>query len=335
MNNEIKKQSINKGFTLIEVIGILAILSIIMVITLPLLNKSNKNSDQLTLTAYVKNFEIAVQTYLQINKEQFKNFQSPGQSAFLSIKNLISTGLISDGVTNPSTGKKEKDNNNYIEVSINDSSEYEYAYLTGDETQNYISVAPSRLEALEQKVAALETRLSASENKITTLQNTYKTDNHPVGSIYISTSSTNPNSLFGGTWVAYGQGRTIIGVGSGTDSNSVSNSFSAGATGGEYTHTLTINEMPSHFHRPYGYTSDNLQKFQQVRDLGTNATGRRCFTAGSSCTVYAITTDTSATDTAGVGEDLKTTNLTEATGGGGSHNNIQPYITVYMWQRTA
>ena len=72
---------------------------------------------------------------------------------------------------------------------------------------------------------------------------------YPVGSIYTSTVSTNPADLFGfGTWVAFGAGRVLIGAGTGTDSNSTQQTFSAGNTGGEYSHTLSTGEMPSHSH---------------------------------------------------------------------------------------
>ena len=63
---------------------------------------------------------------------------------------------------------------------------------------------------------------------------------YPIGSIYMSTNSTNPNTLFGfGTWVAFAEGRTIIGVGTSDQA------FSAGASGGASTHTLTSGELPS------------------------------------------------------------------------------------------
>ena len=61
---------------------------------------------------------------------------------------------------------------------------------------------------------------------------------YPVGSIYISASSTEPSLLFGGTWSALG-GRFLIGVNS---------TYTAGSTGGSATHTLTTAEMPSHSH---------------------------------------------------------------------------------------
>ena len=61
---------------------------------------------------------------------------------------------------------------------------------------------------------------------------------YPVGSIYMSVNSTNPGELFGGTWKQI-QGRFLLGQGSG---------YSAGAMGGEASHTLTVAEMPSHYH---------------------------------------------------------------------------------------
>lgn len=61
---------------------------------------------------------------------------------------------------------------------------------------------------------------------------------YPIGSVYQSTNNTSPASLFGGTWAAV-QDRFLLGAGKG---------YSPHATGGETTHTLTINEMPSHQH---------------------------------------------------------------------------------------
>lgn len=66
---------------------------------------------------------------------------------------------------------------------------------------------------------------------------------YPVGSIYMSVSSTNPSNLFGGTWVAWGSGRVPVGFASGD-----SNFGSVEKTGGEKTHTLSTNEMPTHTH---------------------------------------------------------------------------------------
>lgn len=124
---------------------------------------------------------------------------------------------------------------------------------------------------------------------------------YPVGSIYMSTSSTNPSSLFGGTWVAWGAGRVPVGI-----KTSDSNFNSVEKTGGEATHKLTINEMPSHNH------------VQQVWN-------RLAYDSGS-------------TRSAAYWEeanDLKNLPAMSYTGGSAAHNNLQPYITCYMWKRTA
>lgn len=122
----------------------------------------------------------------------------------------------------------------------------------------------------------------------------------PVGAIYYATVSTNPATLLGfGTWTAYGAGRVIVG-------KAAAGTFAtAGATGGAETHTLTIAEMPSHNH-PALY--------------GSSAGGN-----------YARATPNTSTDA-----NSPTTNDTvKNTGGGGAHNNLQPYIVAYIWERTA
>jgi len=121
---------------------------------------------------------------------------------------------------------------------------------------------------------------------------------YPVGSIYTATVSTNPGTLFGfGTWAAFGEGRVLVGKAS-------SGTFAtAGATGGAETHTLTTSEMPSHTHKITTYFTN---------------TGNGTYIASANGSIV-------------TGEG----GPTQATGGGGSHNNLQPYVVVYMWQRTA
>lgn len=125
---------------------------------------------------------------------------------------------------------------------------------------------------------------------------------YPVGSIYISTSSTNPGSLFGGTWSQYAQGRCLVGAGQGND-GSTSMTFTAQATGGEYKHSLTADENGKHSHN---YYSPVVQQVQNVSSGNTYGNYNKS---------YMIATVTS-------GEGL-------------GHNNIQPYTVVYFWRRTA
>lgn len=131
---------------------------------------------------------------------------------------------------------------------------------------------------------------------------------HPIGSIEINVSGTNPETYLGGTWEAFGVGRTLIGVGTGTDTNNTKHTFSsAELTGGEYTHKLTIAEMPSHKH-----------------DL--RAPSGNIAASGSSIGNEFVVPDTQ-------GKSLP--RYTVATGGNGYHNNLEPYITVYFWKRIA
>ena len=118
----------------------------------------------------------------------------------------------------------------------------------------------------------------------------------PVGSIYISVINVNPSNYFGGTWEQFANGRTLVGVDtSQTEFNSVEK------TGGEATHKLTIDEMPSHNHNAYLY-GGNL----------ASTSGRLLFETGAGQEFY---------------------NSIKSTGGDQPHNNLQPYITVYMWKR--
>jgi hypothetical protein len=119
----------------------------------------------------------------------------------------------------------------------------------------------------------------------------------PVGSVYISVVSTNPSSFFGGTWVAFGTGRTLVGIDAGqTEFDTVEE------TGGAKTHTLTTGEIPAHSH--------SISSFPVWGTTGTFGSNDYIINA----------TETKNTNNAG---------------GGGSHNNLQPYIVVYMWKRTA
>ena len=79
--------------------------------------------------------------------------------------------------------------------------------------------------------------------QLTAFKNKYLKDLYPVGSIYISVSNTNPETLFGGTWQAFGTGRTLVGQkSSDTDFDNI------GETGGSKTQTMTTSNMPSHTH---------------------------------------------------------------------------------------
>lgn len=122
---------------------------------------------------------------------------------------------------------------------------------------------------------------------------------YPVGTIYTSVSNANPGTIFGGTWEAFGSGKTLVGVDtSDTDFNLVQK------TGGEKTHQLTIDEMPSHNHE--------IIKPRWNTSVGANA-------------LY-------GSNGSGTGEEYDDRGYA---GGDQPHNNLQPYITVYFWKRVS
>ncbi|MDR1338161.1 MAG: hypothetical protein LBJ73_04005 [Rickettsiales bacterium] len=135
---------------------------------------------------------------------------------------------------------------------------------------------------------------------------------YPVGSIYISIVSTNPGTLFGGTWVAFGAGRVLIGAGTGTDTRNQSIAFSANGTGGEYNHVLTVNELAAHEHATNTYNGSLIYLDYNGVGSGSNRILNAAYSPAASNPLRA-----------------------QSTGGNAAHNNIQPYIVVYMWRRTA
>ena len=123
---------------------------------------------------------------------------------------------------------------------------------------------------------------------------------YPIGSIYLSVNNVNPNILFGfGSWEQI-QDKFLLGAGT---------QFPAGTEGGEVEHTLTELEMPAHDHE---FDRHQLWRNEQVPPSTT--------TQGN-----------------GYGANNKTlpiyTDSTIATGAGEAHNNMPPYLTVYMWKR--
>lgn len=145
---------------------------------------------------------------------------------------------------------------------------------------------------------------------------------YPVGSIYMSTVSTNPATLFGfGTWEAMPAGRVLLAQGK----SSWGTTYNAGSTGGEATHQLTVGELPAHNH-----------------SASTNTTGSHAHTytwrnyqgwAGSK-SATSVWENTATNNTGSAGEHSHTVTINN-TGSNQAHNNLQPYIAVYIWKRTA
>lgn len=147
-------------------------------------------------------------------------------------------------------------------------------------------------------------------------------DAYPVGSFYFSQNETNPATLFGGTWEQLEQGRVLLSQGT---------NYPAGSTGGEATHTLTVAEMPKHSHtrgtmnitgtfNPYGEA--NIACSGAFYEMGvTNQKGNSA--------------NDNDNDYIGFDASRSWTGATSEEGESQAFNVIQPYISVYIWKRTA
>lgn len=130
------------------------------------------------------------------------------------------------------------------------------------------------------------------EERIYSAINQAKLDAHPVGTYYWTSENVNPSTMFGGVWE---QVKDVFLLAAG-------NTYPAGSTGGEATHTLTINEMPAHTHT----WNSNYQ----------------AATSGGSFNAWGL---------AGTASGV----VTSSVGGGNSHNNMPPYVAAYCWRRIA
>ena len=135
-------------------------------------------------------------------------------------------------------------------------------------------------------------------------------DIYPIGSIYMSVVSASPSGLFGGTWEQI-KGRFLLGTGAPENNDDGTSpgdyDIAPGIMGGEAEHTLTKSEMPKHFHQFQGYWH-----------ASTDNSGERV------ASYEYISDDPESTDSACLEE-----------GGDEAHNNMPPYLAVYMWKRVS
>ena len=157
---------------------------------------------------------------------------------------------------------------------------------------------------------------------------------YPVGSIYISTVSTNPSELFGfGTWEAMPAGRVLLAQGK-VETENYTHNFVAGETGGEFVHQLTVGELPSHGHSASTNTA-NLTG--NANSIGINY---------DEVSVSGIISKNRGNDYGGTNNDHNKTGFLinashshtvtiNSTGSNQAHNNLPPYLAIYIWERTA
>lgn len=177
------------------------------------------------------------------------------------------------------------------------------ATQTASRASQDVTALTTTVNTLSGRVTNVETTANNAQstaNSALNVANTKVSTNdlfdlvYPVGSIYLSVNNTSPSTLFGGTWT---QIKDTFLLGSGDN-------YTLGDTGGEATHKLTIQEMPSHVHQTDKYYNTD----QGGNDFyGSNATGSKVTTA----------------------------NGMVAAGGDQPHNNMPPYLVVSIWKRVS
>ena len=345
------------GFTLIEVLGTLIVLSVIATITIPIVTGAMKSARKSSFEVSAKNLIKAADHYyadhqLEIKKTivfdfdtregkneegeelSFKGTKPDGGRIIIAMDGEVTLQDVTNGdyyANSDSTAGED--------VVITETNQV----MTRDELTDAIKelqeelkkkADQSELDKTNTQLDSTTTIANTANTTVNGLNNNFLNKTYPVGSVYVSNKNVNPGTIFGGTWVAFGSGRTLVGVdGSDTNYNTVEK------TGGSNSQniTLTTSNLPSHTHTFSGTTSSNGDHSHWVQYRGNN-----------------LSTDTGATwlMMGWRGTFSSNASLNTATGGAHTHtfsgttssvgkstvfsvSHIQPYITVYMWKGTA
>lgn len=233
---------------------------------------------------------------------QIKDLQTVSDSQaddIMELKGLTNTH------TNQITGIQNQDKSQNTEISN--------LKTTTTNVNNSVNTLKTDVTNLKNKDTSLQNSINNLQSQINTLKNQIAKPltAYPVGAIYISANSTNPASLFGGTWTRISQGRCLVGEGSVRDSSGNSKNFPMGSSGGLLQSTLlagigTINQATDQI----GYAPGPV-----IPNVGYQLRG--IFASSGSMT----------------GSPTHSTRVYEADGN--MPSKVQPYFVVAIWQRTA
>jgi hypothetical protein len=229
------------------------------------------------------------------------------------------------------SGTEIDDEFNAIQTAVNTKANANSANLTGTPTAPTASAGANTTQiattayvtsagavittAYEAADTALASDLSDVEDALTALEAAFSTL-YPVGSVYTNAAvATNPATLLGfGTWESFGTGKVLVGIDA-----SQTEFDTLGETGGAKTHTLTVGEINHNHDSPAVLGQSSVAWSPLTAPYGT--TGRNISTGGGG----GANLSSRSTMWTGLPENSTAT----------AHNNLQPYIVVYMWKRTA
>ena len=183
-------------------------------------------------------------------------------------------------------------------------------------------------------VAALNTGLTSGTYTDARLKNIFNIV-YPLGSVYISTASTDPATIYGGSWQEFGQGRVLIGVGSNVeDADSNQMSFSAGTEAGSYKKVITTQQVPDHAHFVVGDAQADNNTRDYVANTRPHMANRGIYSDDQ--TDYYVGHVSDEPDQALSGHPTTVAGVDiDPTSDNAKVERLQPYVVVYMWKRTA
>lgn len=275
----------------------------------------------------------AARLYIKGNSN-FDSFKKDGDVSFINVRNLISAGLLSEDIISPVTNQKETSQDNYVVSKLN-GDDYTFSYVDNASAKDYII----SFEDISDRLTVLEGMSGIDGSNF--LDKVY-----PVGSIFITTEYTSKSQVhnaLGGTWQAYGQGRTLVGMGNGYDV--------VGDTGGSKTKTISVNNLPAHTHgipqlsgstNEVGNHSHGPNDWWVVINNGFTSGGDKILTnspTGAASSYIHASKGNQSYNTGGAGKHTHTVTVNSSTSGstgsGAAFNVQDPFITVYMYKRTA
>lgn len=153
---------------------------------------------------------------------------------------------------------------------------------------------------------------------------------YPVGAIYMSMESTSPALLFGGSWEQI-KDRFLLGAGG---------DYPVGDAGGEATHKLTTSELPSHTHNfswsgSHSHNITDPGHVHKITTSGSDSSGSYVDTGDKATNVDKASTSNKTTGITINSATISVGGTTGSSGSGNSHNNMPPYLSVYIWKRVA
>lgn len=195
--------------------------------------------------------------------------------------------------------------------------------------ENYKNISVTKAnEAAASAIAAQTSADNAAqiESLFQSLWTQYRDALYPIGSIYMNVNNVSPSTLFGGTWEQL-ENRFLLGAGS---------SYTAGATGGEATHVLSTDELPAHTHGSKSLTGQ--MTFHNAGNGGLVYTTTGIFGLDLVQSNYYYTTASMTRNSgasSGGAVTIDATHTHDSVGNNAAHNNMPPYLVVYIWKRTA